>query len=173
MLLWEKMGTEIERKFLVRGEAWRDAVAERIVMHQGYLAVEHGNSIRIRLAGGRAWLTIKGPAVGACRPEFEYTVPPEEALALLALCGTRVVEKLRYQVPYNGHVWEIDEYSGANAGLITAEVELDSERQKVALPPWVGPEVTADRRYGNASLSRFPFVQWPAADRNEAMAMGP
>jgi adenylate cyclase len=159
------MGTEIERKFLVKSDAWRAGVAERSVLRQGYLAAENGNTVRIRVAGDKAWLTVKGPAAGSRRAEFEYAVPTDDALAMLELCGTRLVDKVRSLVPSDGHVWEVDEYAGPNAGLITAEVELDSENAEVPLPPWLGPEVTGDRRFDNASLSARPFGTWEAAER--------
>jgi adenylate cyclase len=159
------MGTEIERKFLVSGDAWRAAAAERVSLHQGYLAVDNGNTVRIRLAEGRAWLTVKGPAAGARRTEFEYAVPPDDALTLLALCGNRVVDKIRSRVPHAGHVWEVDQYEGPNAGLITAEVEMAAECEEVQLPSWLGPEITGDRRFDNASLSMRPFGNWEAAER--------
>jgi adenylate cyclase len=159
------MGTEIERKFLVSGDAWRTAVAERVSLHQGYLAVDNGNTVRIRLADHRAWLTVKGPAAGARRTEFEYAVPPDDALTLLALCGNRVVDKTRSRVPNAGHIWEVDEYEGPNAGLITAEVEMATESEEVQLPSWLGAEVTGDRRFDNASLSTRPFGNWEAEER--------
>lgn len=159
------MGTEIERKFLVKSDAWRAAVAEQRVLRQGYLAAENGNTVRIRIAGDQAWLTVKGPAAGSRRAEFEYGVPTDDALAMLALCRTRVVDKVRNRVPIDGHVWEVDEYAGANAGLITAEVELDSESAEVPLPPWLGPEVTGDRKFDNASLSERPFGAWETSER--------
>jgi adenylate cyclase len=159
------MGTEIERKFLVKSDAWRAGVVERTMLRQGYLAAENGNTVRIRMAGDKAWLTVKSPAAGSRRAEFEYAVPMDDALVMLELCGTRVVDKVRSRVPGDGHVWEVDEYAGPNAGLITAEVELDSENAEVPLPPWVGSEVTGDRRFDNASLSMRPFGTWEAAER--------
>ena len=159
------MGTEIERKFLVKGDAWCAGVVERSVLRQGYLAAQNGNTVRIRMAGDKAWLTIKGPAEGSRRAEFEYAVPADDALALLALCGTRVVDKIRSRVPIGGHIWEVDEYAGLNAGLVTAEVELDAECDEVRLPPWLGTEVTGDRRFDNASLSARPFGTWEACER--------
>lgn len=164
------MGTEIERKFLVKDDAWRAGAVERSVLRQGYLAAANGNTVRIRMAGNKAWLTVKGPAAGSRRAEFEYAVPVDDAVAMLALCGTRVVDKVRSRVAGDGHTWDVDEYEGPNAGLITAEVELDSEAAEVVLPPWLGPEVTGDRRFDNASLSLQPFGTW---ERSEPQASGP
>lgn len=154
------MGVEIERKFLVQGDEWRAGVVARSVLRQGYLATENGNTVRIRLDGEQARLTIKGPASGRARAEFEYPVPANDALDLLALCGTRIVEKTRNRVPSGEHVWEIDEFDGLNAGLVLAEVEMRTETEMVQIPKWVGREVTGDLRFDNASLSERPFSTW-------------
>ena len=159
------MGTEIERKFLVKGDGWRSAATSRAVLRQGYLAAEGGNTVRVRLDGRHGWLTVKGPSEGWRRAEFEYEVPLEDAEALLELCGNRVVEKTRCRVPVGEHVWEVDEFMGHNAGLTVAEVELSSESEVVHRPDWVGVEVTGDRRFDNASLSRYPYGEWSTADR--------
>jgi adenylate cyclase len=157
------MGTEIERKFLVKDDAWRQEAGPGVLFRQGYLAAGEGLSVRIRTDGERAWLTVKGPSEGWRRAEFEYAVPPEDAAALLELCSSRVVEKRRHRHPYAGHVWEIDEFLGANAGLIMAEVELARAEEAVALPGWIGREVSGDKRFENASLSRSPYSVWGAA----------
>ncbi len=159
------MGTEIERKFLVKNDGWRASATARSDLRQGYLATENGNTIRIRTDGVQAWLTIKGPAKGASRAEFEYEVPTSDALALLELCADRVVEKARSRVPVGSHVWEVDEFYGRNAGLVVAEVELGEESESVSLPDWLGREVTGDRRFDNASLSAHPFRVWTEAER--------
>jgi adenylate cyclase len=163
------MGTEIERKFLVKSDAWRAGAATQSVLRQGYLASDGGNTVRVRLDDRRAWLTVKGPSEGCRRAEFEYELPLEEAEELLELCGNRVVEKMRSRVPVGLHVWEVDEFAGRNAGLTVAEIELSSESEAVHMPDWVGREVTGDRRFDNASLSRCPLADWSAADR--AMAV--
>jgi adenylate cyclase len=157
------MGTEIERKFLVKDDAWRQDAEPGVLLRQGYLAAGDGLSVRIRTDGERAWLTVKGPSDGLSRAEFEYAVPPEDAAALLALCGTRWVEKRRHRHAHAGHVWEIDEFLGANAGLIMAEVELAQADEAVALPEWIGREVSGDKRFENASLSRSPYSVWGPA----------
>lgn len=152
------MGTEIERKFLVRGSGWQTDAPQRIV--QGYLNRDKARTVRVRIAGAEAFLTIKGVTTGATRAEFEYPIPQADAEALLALCDGPLVDKLRHRVTHGELLWEIDQFLGDNAGLVVAEVELASEDQAVALPPWVVDEVTGDSRYYNSSLATHPFCQW-------------
>lgn len=151
------MGLEIERRFLVSGDGWRHG-AEPGAVVQGYLSTDPRRVVRVRLADGGAFLTVKGPADGPVRAEFEYTVPPEDARELLALCGGDVVEKLRWRLRHGGRDWVVDEFGGANRGLVLAEIELEAADQPFALPPWIGAEVTGDHRYANVSLARCP---WP------------
>ncbi len=153
------MGTEIERKYLVRGDAYR-ALAAGVECRQGYLCTDPARVVRVRLIGDRAFLTVKGPSAGATRAEFEYAIPPEDARALLDLCERPLIEKTRYVVPHGGLVWEVDEFHGANAGLVVAECELQAEDQAVDKPEWVGEEVTGDARYFNSSLVARPFATW-------------
>jgi len=154
------MGTEIERKFLVIGNAWRE-LAVGTEYRQGYLCSGSDRTVRVRIAGGKAFLTIKGKSSGISRMEFEYAIPVEDARVLLAeLCEQPVIDKIRYKVDYRGFVWEVDEFLGDNAGLLVAEIELEEEEQAFEKPPWVGAEVSADRRYSNAGLVRFPFSRW-------------
>jgi adenylate cyclase len=154
------MGIEIERKFLVRGDAWRtDAIGT--AYRQGYLHADADRTVRVRVAGPQAWLTIKGPTTGARRLEYEYPIPLADAEELLVhLCGRPLIEKVRYRIPHGGLIWEVDELEGGNAGLVLAEVELTREDQAITLPPWVGEEVTGDPRYYNASLAQRPYTQW-------------
>lgn len=159
------MGTEIERKFLVASDAWRAGATDSSVFRQGYLASEAGNTVRIRLDGRQGWLTVKGPTESFSRAEFEYGVPLEDAEALLGLCADRIVEKTRHRVPAGSHIWEVDEFTGRNAGLTVAEIELASEAQRVNMPGWIGREVTGDHRFDNVNLSRLPYSQWTAEDR--------
>jgi adenylate cyclase len=149
------MAIEIERKFLVLHDGWRrDAGPGRRVV-QGYVARSAGNNVRIRRIGDQAFLTIKGARSGITRPEFEYEIPVADAEAMLAEFRLHPpIEKVRYDVPYAGMVWEVDVFAGAHEGLVLAEVELDREDQPVALPPWVGAEVTKDVRYRSANLAR-------------------
>jgi adenylate cyclase len=144
---------EIERKFLVAGDAWRGKVTSRTHIEQGYLARGRKATIRIRIRDGKhATLTIKSREPGISRAEFEYRVPIKHARALMELCGSARVEKQRYTVPHGKLTWEVDVFIGRPDGLVLAEIELDHEAQKVKLPAWIGEEVTADRRYRNSSL---------------------
>lgn len=153
------MAIEIERKFLVRGDAWRDG-ASGTPFRQGYLATAGKSTVRIRIEGGRAKLTIKGQPRGATRTEYEYGIPLHDAEELLELCERPLIRKIRYRVPHAGLIWEVDEFEGQNEGLVLAEVELKDESQRVDLPDWVGREVTDDPRYYNASLVKRPFRKW-------------
>lgn len=153
------MATEIERKFLVHGDAWRRGRPRRL--RQGYLSRDKQRTVRVRIAGKRATLTIKGPARRTSRPEFEYPIPLRDAEALLRLCDRPPLEKNRYTVKHAGAVWEIDEFLGANSGLVVAEIELEQERQAFEPPAWLSTEVTDDARYLNSSLVETPYSRWP------------
>lgn len=154
------MGREIERKFLVCSEQWRTKVAEALFLRQGYLAIDGGNTVRVRTDGQRAWLTVKAQGEGLTRPEFEYQIPLADAAGLLGLCNDRVVEKTRHIVPAGEHRWEIDEFAADNAGLVVAEIELSDETSLFSRPAWLGREVTAEPRYLNANLALHPFSRW-------------
>jgi CYTH domain-containing protein len=155
------MKLEIERKFLLNTSDWRQG-ATGILYRQGYLCAEPERTVRIRIGGDTAILAIKGGGDGIARAEYEYPIPLADALQLLdTLCLHPLVEKYRYLVPFGGLIWEIDEFLGANAGLLLAEVELERVDQRVPLPPWIGLEVTGDHRYYNAWLARHPFTTWP------------
>ena len=165
------MGVEIERKFLVRGDAWRSEVARSEPMEQGYLAQSAGDSIghpgcsvRVRRAGASAHLNIKSREAGARRLEFEFAIEPDTASGLLdAFCRERIV-KTRNHVAYAGAHWEIDEFAGRNAGLIVAEIELASIDELLILPDWVADELTHDSRFYNLALADEPFAMWPDRD---------
>lgn len=147
------MGIEIERRFLVTGEAWRAGVTGAQRMRQGYLAREDGVAVRLRVVGDAARLTIKGPG-GLSRPEFEYAVPLADAEEMLGtLCRGRSIAKTRHDVPHDGLVWEVDVFEGPLAGLVIAEVEIPSPDHPVGRPPWAGREITGDARYANAALA--------------------
>jgi adenylate cyclase len=155
------VGTEIERKFLVADDGWRSAAGPGTSFAQGYLSTDKSRTVRVRIAGDQAFLTIKGAPQGLARPEFEYVIPITDARQLLdELCLRPLIEKVRYHVAYGGLTWEVDEFGGDNRGLILAEVELDHPEQPVALPPWVGTEVSGDPRYTNARLVHRPFSRW-------------
>lgn len=152
------MGTEIERKFLVTGSEWRQADAIRF--SQGYLNRDKERTVRVRVAGESATLTIKGINIGAKRAEYEYEIPVSHAEELLKICDGVILEKNRHIVVYNGLIWEVDEFLRENKGLVVAEVELESEDQSFDRPEWVGQEVTADPRYFNSNLSTNPYRNW-------------
>jgi CYTH domain-containing protein len=161
------MGVEIERKFLVCGDGWREVCGLGVEMVQGYVCVEEHVTLRVRVAGDRGWLTLKGRSVPGelARPEYEYEVPVGEARELLdRFSRYGCVWKRRYVVGVREgekeRLWEVDEFMGENAGLVLAEVELEEEGEEVVLPDWVGREVTGDGRYHNAYLARFPYGRW-------------
>lgn len=153
------MAQEIERKYLVIGDEWR-ALGRGKRFRQGYLSTVKERTVRVRMVGDQAWLTVKGLTVGASRLEFEYEIPPEDAAQLLDLCEQPIIEKTRYVVPMGSLRWEIDDFEGANAGLVVAEVELEHPDQRIERPPWIGEEVTEDPRYYNANLIAYPFSAW-------------
>jgi adenylate cyclase len=154
------MGHEIERKFLVRPDAWRPA-GPGTPFRQGYLSTHPERVVRVRIAGDKAWLTVKGVTRGLTRSEFEYPIPVPDAAAMLdGLCERPLIEKDRHVEVHGGKTWEIDVFHGENEGLVLAELELDSEDEPFARPAWAGDEVSADPRYANASLARNPFSRW-------------
>ena len=154
------MGTEIERKFLLTGAGWREN-AQGLLLRQGYISSQPGGTVRVRTANNRGYLTLKGKTTGVSRLEFEYPIPLEDADILLEqLCQKPILEKIRYRIDYKGHIWEVDEFLGDNAGLLVAEIELTAEDQPFPKPPWIGEEVSDDPRYRNSSLSRNPFLHW-------------
>lgn len=154
------MGVEIERKFLVRGDAWK-ASATSCAYRQGFLSTEPERTVRVRVAGDRGSLTIKGITVGARRVEYEYEIPPADAARMLGtLCKRPIIEKVRHTLVVGDHTWEIDVFEGDNAGLIIAEVELATEDEAFERPSWLGDEVTSDPRYFNSSLVAHPYKSW-------------
>jgi len=156
------MAKEIERKFRVRSDAWRAQVKRSTLLRQGYLANTTRASIRVRLEGERALLSVKGMEPGVSRDEFEVAVPMADAREMLErLCEGRAIEKWRHIVVHEGSEWEIDEFLAENAGLVIAELELKSEHESFARPPWLGAEVTHDERYYNFRLSQKPYRHWP------------
>jgi adenylate cyclase len=154
------MGVEIERKFLVGSDAWRPHVGAGQHLRQGYLSADADATVRVRTDGTGGWITIKGRTDGIRRAEFEYAIAPGDAEELMALCGEHVVDKIRYRIPQGARVWEIDEFLGSNAGLITAEIELSAPDEGFDRPEWLGPEVSHDPRYANSNLALRPFGSW-------------
>ncbi|MFL9584659.1 CYTH domain-containing protein [Stenotrophomonas sp. AB1(2024)] len=161
------MGIEIERKFLVTGDGWRAAAHAVIPMAQGYIndtaSIESGAqqaSVRVRIQGDAAFLNMKSREIGHTRQEFDYPIPVDDARALLALCVGGLIDKRRHLVEHGGLVWEVDEFLGDNAGLVVAEVELAQADQAIALPDWVGEEVTDQVCYYNLALAANPYTRW-------------
>jgi adenylate cyclase len=147
------MPVEIERKFLVRDDSWR-GLGRAVRIRQGYIAADESRSVRVRRAGDRAFLTVKG-GQGLVRSEYEYEIPADDADEMLdTLCGGPLIDKQRHAIDFAGLEWVVDEFEGAHAGLVLAEVELDHADQIVELPRWIGREVTGDPRYLNASLAK-------------------
>lgn len=158
------MALEIERKFLLNNDAWRLLAESSEHLRQGYLNHETHCSVRVRTSADRAWLNIKGVTIGAQRQEFEYEIPLADAHQMLdTLSVNPVIDKVRHCVTIGPHVWEIDEFAGANAGLVVAEIELGKPDEAFDKPEWVGEEITDDVRYYNTNLSRHPFKDWNLA----------
>lgn len=154
------MAKEIERKFLVKGEAWKSA-AKGTVYRQGYLSSVKERVVRVRTIEDKGFLTVKGITKGVSRSEFEYEISVGDANAMLDhICEKPLIEKKRYRIPHGGLVFEVDEFFGENAGLVVAEVELEDEAQKPNLPDWIGAEVSGDPRYFNSNLILHPFKKW-------------
>ena len=152
------MAIEIERKFLVTSNDWR--INEPVQIRQGYLNRDPDRTVRVRTAGNQAWITVKGRTIGSVRSEFEYPIPLDDADALLLLCERPLLEKRRYHFEHDGRTWEVDEFLGANEGLVVAEIELDTPDAEFSMPSWIGIEVTNDSRYFNSNLSVSPFTTW-------------
>lgn len=166
------MGVEIERKFLLANDGWRTQVQRSLTMAQGYIndmqALREGRqnaSVRVRIAGDAAFINLKSRELGHTRQEFDYPIPLDDARALLALCVGGRIEKTRHYVEVDGHVFEIDEFFGDNAGLIVAELELHHADDPYPRPAWLGAEVTDALRYYNLALAERPFVQWSEQEK--------
>ena len=154
------MAIEIERKFLVKRIPLTE-IRKSENVKQGYIINDKQKVVRVRMKGYNYFLTIKGNITGISRLEFEYPIPENDAEQIFKhLCGTKVIEKIRHYVEYEGHTWEIDEFQGLNEGLIVAEIELKTEMEKFELPDWIGNEVTNDPRYYNMNLNIFPYLRW-------------
>lgn len=153
------MATEIERKFLLLNADWRNAVRQSSRIAQGYLSHDLNRVVRVRLRAEQGFLTIKGKTQGIARQEFEYEIPAEDAIELLKLCP-EYIDKTRHLVDFGGYTWEIDEFHGANAPLIMAELELPSSDAPYSKPDWLGAEVSDDPRYFNSYLSEHPYSIW-------------
>ena len=164
MRIWNEwrnttVGKEIERKFLV-DPSRLNKLPEGSSIRQGYIPA-HGATVRVRIMGEDAYITLKGRSEGITRSEFEYPIPVDDAKAILEeLCTPPIIEKTRYKINFENHIWELDIFEGENSGLVMAEVELASEDETVKLPPWVTREVSGDKRYYNANLRVNPYMLW-------------
>lgn len=155
------MAIEIERKFLVVDDGWREKADSGMRMRQGYLQGDGTASVRVRQQGERAYLNIKSLTLGVRRLEYEYEIPVEDAHELLEyLCAKPLVEKTRFRLPFAGHEWEVDVFEGDNAGLVVAEIELGGEDEQFERPSWLGEEVSHDIRYYNVNLVKHPYKDW-------------
>ena len=155
------MAIEIEHKFLLANESWRDCVTHSVEYRQGYLSAQATSSIRVRISDNHAWLNIKSATIGTHRHEYEYEIPRADAEEILSeLCKKPLIEKIRHFITDNGHIWEIDEFYGENQGLIVAEIELSAIGESFEKPAWLGEEVTHELRYYNNNLSNHPYSQW-------------
>ena len=154
------MSKEIERKFLLASDEWKSEVSRSVTLKQGYLSSTKERTVRVRISGEQAFLTIKGPVTGVTRAEYEYEIPVKDGLAMIPLCEQPLIEKTRHYVPSGDHLWEIDVFTGANEGLTVAEVELSAEGEAFIRPAWLGREVSDDMRYYNSSLIHRPFTSW-------------
>ena len=155
------MGVEIERKFLVADDSWRQAALPGMRYRQGYLSTDPNSAVRVRVCGEQAWLNLKSATVGITRREYEYEIPTADAHTILEdLCVKPLIEKTRFIVEHDGLTWEIDVFEGDNAGLVVAEVELDSADDSLTLPAWAGDEVSGDSRYYNQRLVEHPYRRW-------------
>lgn len=159
----EAVGREIERKFLVVNDDFKK-VTQGVKLRQGYLNSDKERTVRIRTVGDKAFLSIKGRTCGISRTEFEYEIPVADGETMLdTLAEKPLIEKVRYEVHFNGFVWEVDEFLGENSGLVVAEIELESEAQQFDIPHWLGAEVSGDARFFNSNLVRNPYSNWGRA----------
>ena len=155
------MGVEIERKFLLKNDNWREQVQSSTIIRQGYLAPLDTSSVRVRIDGDHANINIKSATIGISRLEYEYEIPMHDALEMLdKLCPKPQVHKTRHKVAIANHVWEIDEFYDENEQLVVAEIELTAENEAFETPEWVGDEVSNDPRYYNVNLVKHPYSQW-------------
>lgn len=160
------MGVEIERKYRVRGGGWRSESRRTRQIAQGYLSTDADATVRVRVDDDRGILTVKGRARGLVRSEFEYEIPVEDARKMLEeFCAQRRVEKIRHEVEVGDHLWVVDEFRGANQGLVVAEVELARPDEAFDRPDWLGEEVTGEVRYYNARLAERPYRDWAANEK--------
>ena len=155
------MSLEIEKKFLVLDDSWQAEAGPGVRYRQGYLSESGPGSVRVRIGGQRAFLNIKSATLAQQRLEYEYEIPLDDAEEMLdRVCTKPLVEKTRYEVKHQGHLWEVDVFEADNAGLVVAEIELDRVDEAFVRPAWVGEEVSDDPRYYNVCLVKHPYKSW-------------
>jgi adenylate cyclase len=154
------MGLEIERKFLIKDDSWKDDANKGISIKQGYLNSKAERTVRIRIYGDNGVLTVKAGRKNLSRKEFEYQIPMKDAFDMLNMCEKPIIEKTRFLISKNNSTWEIDVFEGINEGLIVAEIELTSEEESFDSPSWLGEEVSLDSKYYNSSLMTNPYSKW-------------
>jgi len=155
------MAIEIERKFLLKDDSWREFCSKKIELRQAYLSTSPDCTVRVRVSDIEAWVTIKGRSHNISRSEFEYLIPKSDAEnMLLEFAAENIIEKVRYFIKYKGSEWVVDEFFGRNRGLVLAEIELNSEDHVCEIPAWIGTEVSEDHRYSNSNLSQNPYLSW-------------
>lgn len=154
------MGLEIEKKFLIKNDNWKQFVSEEKEITQGYLNANPNRTVRIRIAGKQGFLTIKSKSKGSVRSEFEYEIPIEDATELIELCEKPILSKTRFIVKFENHTWEIDVFEKENKGLVVAEIELSKEDEFFLTPDWIGKEVTEETKYYNSQLIENPYSEW-------------
>jgi len=164
------MPVEIERKYLVKSETWREKALDRRIFDQAYFSCHPTLAVRVRIAGSSAWLTLKGRKVGDAAPEFDYSIPAahaREMMKKLPIAGR--LKKIRWRVRERGRIWEVDEFLEDNAGLVLAEIELKRATDQPVLPEWAGREVTDDPRYANSNLAQHPYARWRRKPRSSSI----
>jgi len=154
------MGLEIEKKFLIKNDNWKQFVSEEKEITQGYLNANPNRTVRVRIAGKLGFLTIKSKSKGSVRSEFEYEIPIEDATELIELCEKPILSKTRFIVKFENHKWEIDVFEKENKGLVVAEIELSKEDEFFLTPDWIGKEVTEETKYYNSQLIENPYSEW-------------
>lgn len=170
------MGTEPERKFLTASDSWKKSVSRTADIFQAYLSKDKERTVRLRIVGDEAFITIKGrpPTEDSIEtPEFEYAIPKKDAEEMMKFALPGAIEKTRHYVEHMGHTWEVDVFKGKNAGLVVAEIELAHGGESFARPPWLGEEVTFDPRYKNANLSENPYSEWKCSNDDSPFPTSP
>ena len=155
------MKKEIERKFLLKNDSWREHYSKKMQLRQGYLSTSENCTVRVRVSDAEGWVTIKGRTHNISRSEYEYFIPKADAESMLTeFAAENIVEKIRYFIDYKGSEWVVDEFFASNRGLIVAEIELSAEDVICEIPDWIGEEVSDDYRYYNSNLSKKPYTKW-------------